>query len=108
MIYDFLNINLPYGIQKVGKDEWVIFNRKYLPLGSNNMAHNTEEWVGLSYNGLTDEFLNKIAVTILKDENGIAVKAFFYNEDSHPQQSNQHYNDYFDKLKLLGKLKLKS
>ena len=107
MIYDFLNINLPYGLQKTGKDEWIAFNRKYLPLGCNNMAHNIDKWVGLTYKGLTDDFLSEIAVTIIKDENGHAVKVFFYKDDSDPQLSAKLYDDYFDKLKLLGKLELK-
>jgi hypothetical protein len=35
MLTDFFRINLPYGMQKNEKGEWMFFNREYVPLGWN-------------------------------------------------------------------------
>lgn len=107
MDYDFIYINLPYGLQKTDENEWVAFNRKYLPLGSFSSVHNIEEWVGITYNGLTDAFINKIAVSIKQDADGNINKFYLYLDGSRPQLSVKHANYYFDRLKLLGKLKVR-
>ncbi|MET4138425.1 hypothetical protein [Pedobacter sp. UYP1] len=106
MDYDFLSINLPYGFQKTSKNEWAPFNRQHLPLGSFSFALNGKEWACMIYKGLTDAFIDEIAFSIKHDESGGIIKFYLYSDESDLQLSVKAYNDYFNKLKLLGKLKL--
>ena len=34
-LFDFFRVNLPYGLKKNSKKEWIAFNREYMPLGWN-------------------------------------------------------------------------
>lgn len=36
---DFFRINMPYGIVKNDKGEWLAFNREYVPIGWNDEQH---------------------------------------------------------------------
>ena len=47
MLSDFFRINLPYGIAKNKNNEWMAFNREYLPLGYN--SEDINGLPGLSY-----------------------------------------------------------
>ena len=80
MLTNFFRINLPYGIAQNENDEWMAFNREYMPLGFNNQEF--KEHVGSSYmdkpiytkyNGLTEKFLTEIAFHptkgVIRDEN---------------------------------------
>lgn len=123
MLTNFFRINLPYGIAKNENDEWMVFNREYMPLGFNNLDF--KEHVGSSYsdkpiytkfNGLTEKFLIEIAFHpvkgVIRDENGKIRTIFLYNDVSNPtNQSNGQeeltWNLYFEKLRKLSKLKRK-
>lgn len=123
MLTNFFRINLPYGIAKNENDEWMVFNREYMPLGFNDVDF--KEHVGISYsdkpiytkfNGLTEKFLNEIAFHpekgVIRDENGKIKTIFLYNDASNPTnqskgQEELTWNLYFDKLRKLSKLKRK-
>lgn len=124
MLTNFFRINLPYGIAKNENDEWMAFNREYMPLGFNNLDF--KEHVGSSYmdkpiytkfNGLTDVFLTEIAFHpekgIIRDEKGKIKTIFLYNDGSNPTNQNNKkeeeiaWDSYLKKLKKLSKLKRK-
>lgn len=113
-LLDFFRINLPYGIAKNTKDEWVAFNREYLPLGWNNRESDDNLFedgkysnlpIHTKYNGITEKSLQKIAGNedfIHRDENGKIIKVFLYNDDTNPQSNPKYWDEYFQKLKLLS------
>lgn len=123
MLTNFFRINLPYGIAKNENDEWMVFNREYMPLGFNNVDF--KEHVGISYadkpiytkfSGLTEKFLIEIAFHpekgVIRDEDGKIKTIFLYNDVSNPTnqskgQEELTWNLYFDKLRKLSKLKRK-
>ena len=123
MLNNFFRINLPYGIAKNENDEWMVFNREYMPLGFNDQ--NFKEHVGISYQdkpiytkfiGLTEKVLIEVAFDpikgIIRDENGEIKTVFFYNDGSNPTNQDKSseeksWNEYFKKLRRLSKLKRK-
>lgn len=123
MLNNFFRINLPYGIAKNENDEWMVFNREYMPLGFNDQ--NFKEHVGISYQdkpiytkfiGLTEKVLIEVAFDpikgIIRDENGKIKTVFFYNDGSNPtnqgkSSEEKSWNEYFKKLRRLSKLKRK-
>lgn len=111
---DFFRINLPYGMKKNSKNEWFFFNRDYVPLGWNKSGEsiNTdtpfpEVPVHTKYKGLTENTLIKLAWDniegISRNKEGKIEKVFFYNDRLNPQSNHQHWDIYFDKIKLLSK-----
>lgn len=121
MLNNFFRINLPYGIACNNNDEWMAFNREYLPLGYNDEAFCgdpgqtfSELPIYTKYEKLSLKFLMELAESedrIGRDESGKIVKVFLYNDGTNPTNS---YNDntsklwdrYFEKLRLLAKLKI--
>jgi hypothetical protein len=125
MLSDFFRINLPYGISRNEKGEWMAFNREYMPLG-----FNTEEFergqnaenpfpnlpVHTKYKGLTESILLKIAadnggqLAVEYDDNGKINKVWLYNDLSNPRNQKREnkmlWNEYFDKLKILSKCEI--
>ena len=116
---DFFDINLPYGMKKTGKDEWIVFNREYVPIGWNGKPLNSV--IG-NHNGFNDipiktkykSFTEHKIESIIKDENFIhrnenneILEIFFYNDKTNPKISDLCWNDYFNKLKELSKLEKK-
>src|SRR5665647_3714145 len=73
---DFFRINMPYGMKKNSNNEWMAFNREYVPIGwchrtpiENMMdrdAYSTYP-IHATYKTLTDKKIEKI----IKDENFI-------------------------------------
>lgn len=97
MLTNFFRINLPYGIARNDNDEWMAFNREYMPLGFNNIDF--KEHVGVSYDdkpiyakyaGLTEKLLLELAFDeekgIIKDSNGKIKTIFFYNDGTNPSK----------------------
>lgn len=118
MLNNFFRINLPYGIAKNDNDEWMTFNREYMPLGYNDI--NFKDHVGHSYSdvpiytkykGLTDKVLIEIAHGhdgVYRNDKNEIVKVFFYDDASNPVNQSKDikelWDEYFDKLKRLSKL----
>jgi hypothetical protein len=118
LLSDFFRVNFPYGIRKNSKNEWVCFNREYMPLGWNSVErksiHDEEAFAHLriytKYNGLTEEKLQKLAHepdAVRKDNDGKIVMVFFSNDRTNPQSSRQYWNEYFEKIRLLFKCEVK-
>lgn len=121
MLSDFFRINLPYGIAKNSKGEWMAFNREYMPIGFNNQDSKGDpgtSYADLSiytkYKGITEKLLTEISDNesdIHRDENGNIIKLFLYNDGTNPMNQSKDKNElwdiYFDKLKKLSKLIIK-
>ncbi|MCL1665577.1 hypothetical protein M2T78_15020 [Elizabethkingia ursingii] len=125
MLTNFFRINLPYGIAKNTKDEWMAFNREYMPLGFNDPSF--KEHVGKSYNdrpiytkynGLTEKLLLEISFDgekgVRRNSNGEIEIVFLYNDGTNPSSGYDSKNDeekmwieYFQRLKKVSKLKIK-
>lgn len=116
---NFLSINMPYGISRNEKGEWFAFNREYLPIGWNSIWYNrksirdenvySEIPIYTKYRGLTEPKLLKLAngEKIEFDEKGRINRIFFYNGRTNPFSNPKNWNEYFEKLKILGTLKRK-
>nr|WP_320023214.1 hypothetical protein [uncultured Draconibacterium sp.] len=124
MLSDFFRINLPYGLARNKKGEWMAFNREYMPIGFNNKDFRIdffpeEEFKELpiytKYKGLTEKILLKIAArdgdAIRRDENGKIYSVWLYNDSTNPMnqssKSNSYWKDYWEKLEILSKLEKK-
>ena len=123
MLNNFFRINLPYGIAKNENEEWMAFNREYMPLGFNNQEY--KEHVGSSYTdkpiytkfiGLTEKLLLEVAFHpekgVIRDEKGKIKTIFLYNDGSNPtnmvkSEEENAWNSYFNRLRKLSKLKRK-
>ena len=110
---NFLDTNLPFGMQKVEGNKWIIYNREYQPIGTNpkvrkaifiEAEENEELGVIIEYPNLTSEKLIKIIDNnelIWFDENGEVRQAHFYQSSINNEIPKNTYNDYFDRLKKL-------
>ena len=118
MLNNFFRINMPYGIAKNDNDEWMAFNREYMPLGYND--YNFKGHVGdgylefpiyTKYKRLTENVLTQIShgpTGIHRNENGEIIKVFFYDDVTNPvnqaTDNKELWDAYFDKIKKLAKL----
>lgn len=108
---DFFRINMPYGIQKNDNDEWFVFNREYKPLGWNTNRHvDYKEYpVFTKYKGLTETKLLKLACPgedyIRRNEKGEIYMIWLYSDVTNPKDNPKYWADYFEKIKVLSKLK---
>src|SRR6478752_2228555 len=123
MLNNFFRINLPYGIACNDKDEWMAFNREYMPLGYNDEEFKGspgQTFLGLpiytKYEKLSPKLLLELAESedhIGRDQSGKIVKIFLYDDGSNPTNTYNNntgklWDKYFEKLKKLGKLKIKN
>lgn len=120
MLNDFFRINLPYGIAKNENGEWMAFNREYMPLGYNNHAFKGnpgESFLDIpiytKYKRVTEKLLTELAHSengIQRNEKKEIVKVFLYNDRTNPQNQSTEkkslWDDYFEKVKKLSKLKV--
>ncbi|MCF8243743.1 MAG: hypothetical protein K9J37_02500 [Saprospiraceae bacterium] len=111
---DFFRINFPYGIKRNKSDQWVAFNREYMPLGWNSQfvrnsivdEHAFDDLpIFTAYKGMTDKQLMKIVDSpqaVQYDESGKIKTIFLYNDGTNPQTFPEYWNDYLKKIKLLS------
>lgn len=125
MLENFFRINLPYGMIRNDKNEWMCFNREYMPLGyvdtdfkksmSGMYPNYTDLPIYAAYMGLTEFILIRLADrspdSIRRDLDGKICQVFFYDDGTNPtnakdkKHSNFLYETYFEKLKVLSELK---
>lgn len=115
---DFFRINMPYGIVKNSKGEWMSFNRDYKPLGWYS-TYTKEHYEGDdSYNDIpvrtkylnaTEEFLRELIDKDAQpsyDKDGRLNKIFLYSDDTNPADNEGYWNTYMEKIKYLSKLEV--
>ncbi len=125
MLTDFLRINMPYGLIRNESNEWMAFNREYMPLGFNNERSELKESLGLDSNGnpfkaytqfplftkyrnITNDILEKVATSVNYNNNGEIVRIFLYNDATNPTSKSKNkkelFASYFEKLEVLSSL----
>jgi hypothetical protein len=110
----FFKINFPYGIKRNESDEWSAFNRDYFPLGltSNKILDKDQyeqQFNGIHYYGLTEKILLELAVSessIKRDSSGKINSIHLYNDSTNPSKSSKNWDDYLQRLKKLGNVKI--
>lgn len=121
MLSDFFRINLPYGIARNDNDEWMAFNREYLPLGYNNTnskgmpGHDYLEMpIYTKYKGISEKKLLLLAdkdSSLQRDENGKICRLFLYDDGTNPMNQSRKnkalWMKYFKKIETLSELKIK-
>lgn len=116
---DFFRVNLPYGMKKKSNNEWMAFNREYIPIGWSKQtpleslkdrdAYNSYP-IHTVYKKLTDKKIEKIVKLenrIERNEKNEIIMFWFYDDKTNPQSSNQYWDDYFSIIKELSKLETK-
>jgi hypothetical protein len=112
---DFFRINLPYGLKVKANNEWVVFNREYLPLSWNSKdfqesIYSEDFYINLplrtKYKGLTENAILKIIKNpngIKRDDSGKISMIFFYHDRTNPQSNPKYWNSYFAITKAFSK-----
>lgn len=123
MLSDFFRVNLPYGISRNDQDEWMAFNREYMPLGFSTKTYEDKGNppnvfpnlpIHTKYKGLTEKVLLKLATkeggAIRRDDDGKINAIWLYDDGNNPMNQSRDnaklWDEYFDKLKVLSKLKI--
>ena len=112
MTMDFFRTNLPYGMQKNEKGQWMFFNRQYKPLGCATTDFiEDKDLVDFysNYPKMNDEFLISLAEfgSVEKNEKGEISRIWFYRKATIPAKEKldkSKWNNYISKLKLLASL----
>lgn len=113
---NFFRINLPYGLRRTAKNEWVAFNRLYLPLGFNSEGEKNilednlyEEFpIFTRFNGVTNELLSEVAEKISHDADGEIKAIYLYSDITNPTLDDNYWDLYFEKIKKLSSLSVTS
>lgn len=111
----FLQINLPYGLEKNIEGKWRTFNRKYqtLLLEGVNARSTTEDKGFIFYRGLTDKFILSLGGTdnlaVKRNENGEIIEFWLWGDGTHPINSERPgaWENYICKIKKLSSLQYK-
>ncbi|MDR7131281.1 hypothetical protein J2X69_003642 [Algoriphagus sp. 4150] len=118
MLNNFFRINLPYGIIRNDKGEWMAFNREYMPLGYNDTEFKgrlpiafEDKPIWTKYKALNEKTLLAISWDdeegVRRDSAGKIEWVFFYNDKSNPSASKlkSDWDAYFEKIKCLSNFK---
>ena len=118
MIDNFFRLNMPYGIARNEKGEWIAFNREYNPLGVKESMHinrHPEKWYKYKKT-LSEKTLVSLAhhpeSGVLRDFEGKIIKIFFYNDKTNPvnhpgpKANKAYWEAYMNKLYILAKWEL--
>lgn len=118
MLNNFFRINMPYGIIRNDKGEWMAFNREYMPLGYNDSSLKGEIFqsfgkmpIWTKYKALHEKTLIALAWSesgVRRDQDGKIDQVWFYNDGCNPSASDkkEHWDAYFEKLKRISKFKI--
>jgi hypothetical protein len=124
----FFTINFPYGIIRNRDDEWMAFNREYMPLGFSNEDYSESMggtpfsgWtpydnlpVYTTYKNLSEKLLIQLALNeqkIYRDEKDLIYKVFFYDDMTNPvnvtskAKQMKLFQEYFDRITPLLRIK---
>jgi hypothetical protein len=122
MLSDFFRINLPYGLARNEKGEWMAFNREYKPLGFNTtetsvdartLKENSKELPLFSlFFGLTNRFIQEITEydesAVNRDEQGNIHRFWLYNDSTNPMnqpdKDTEYWVIYWKKLEKIARL----
>lgn len=113
MTTDFLRMNLPYGMQKNEKGQWMFFNRQYKPLGcatTDVIADKDLVDFYADYPKMDDAFLTSLGEfgSIDRNAEGEINRVWFYKDATVPsvgKLDEVRWNNYIGKLKLLVSLR---
>lgn len=105
--YNFRWIYLPYCLQQLGPDLWVVLNRQYKPLGISK-----KDWVDYALHAvkmkITPATIKKVAEKVVVPKEGEFTgkqALYLYGDGSVPTRSAEHWNNYQARLKALANIK---
>lgn len=111
---NFFRINLPYGIAKNSRGEWIAFNREYMPLGWNSITSKEPDNfennvyghlpVYTKYKNISDKKLNELILNndwVKLDESNKISVIWFYDDRTNPTVS-KNWNNYLELIKKLS------
>lgn len=118
MLSNFFSINLPYGIAKNEKGEWMAFNRDFMPLGVNDYANRHTYYlhttmrppIHTAYENLTEDVLFSLADNredLVRRSEGQVIRVLFYDGLTTPLAGHEKWDSYIKKLEILSKLNVK-
>ena len=101
---DFRSVVLPYCLKKTSKNEYIVLNREYKPVGFNTFEHleYKDYPIMLNLKGLTPQKVKEISWE--GDSNDEMI--FLYNDGCIPTRSKENMNRYLKRLEILAKLKI--
>lgn len=109
-LFNFLRVNLPYGIRMNEAGEWYVFNREYKPLGwnTNHSIEFNKYPIFSKFNGMTEELLIELGEGngVSWDKTGEITSVILYNDKTNPEQGGKHWDKYANKLRLLSTIKI--
>ncbi len=122
MLNNFFRINLPYGIAKNEKGEWMAFNREYRPIGFNESSEKGNPGssfldlkIYTNYGVINEKTLLSLTDTgsaIHRNDKGEIVKVFLYDDGTNPVNQSTDvpklWEAYFVKLKKLSTITVNS
>ena len=96
----FMRSHLPYCVQKMDDERWVVVNRDYKPLGffTDDFIKYEDHPVLHSYKKLTPVKIAQIATTIYED------RFYLYDDGSYPLDSDELWAAYCERLHILARI----
>ena len=120
MLTDFFRVNMPYGMRRNENQEWMFFNRDYMPIGWSSTKRTGGEPedttfddipVYARYKNVPESFLLKLSISgersLKRNSKGEIIEVNFYNDETNPQKNSQYWNQYFTVLQHLSKLEIR-
>lgn len=94
----FLREYLPYCLRPLGENKWVVLNRKYAHIGTNERSN-------------LERFAKQLKIT-RKNQEKLSITGNFegdiclYDDKTNPLLSKTNMDDYMVKIKLLAKMEI--
>lgn len=101
MFGQFRSDFLPYCLDQIGKDTYVVLNREYKPLGLITHDFVRYEDYAVQIKGITALKASKLSARGSDDRSRI----YLYNDGCKPESRAEHAKAYFKRLEILLKLK---
>ena len=101
---DFRSVVLPYCLKKIGKNEYIVLNREYKPVGFKTFKRlKYEDYpISIRIKNLTRKKITEISWN--SDSNNELI--FLYNDECIPTKNQDKMNKYLKRLEILAKLKV--
>lgn len=99
----FRSLFLPYCIQQIEENKYVVLNREYKPLGfkTNKIVKYEDYPIVVEIKGLTKSIISKISHNGNEDVGNI----YLYDDGCVPTASQKNMEKYLERLAILAKLK---